>query len=213
MSLGVIFDFDGTLADTLPDITNAVNAGLTHFGMEAQPRSAVRDWIGEGLPTLCQRALRGAAGIPIDEMVKVVTTHYGRHRLDETAPFAGVPELLDELTRRGIPIAILTNKPHDHTIAMTAKLFARWPFTAVEGYRVEDRRKPDPRTALEIIAGMGLTPDRVMMVGDSFTDMETAVNAGMIPVGATWGYRARHELIEAGARHLIDEPGALLTLI
>lgn len=212
MSRGVIFDFDGTLADTLPDIANAVNAGLTHFGLDAQPRSIVRDWIGEGLPNLCQRAL-GGADAPLDEMIRVVTAHYRDHRLDETAPFAGIPEMLDELARRGVPIAILTNKPHDHTIAMTAKLFDRWKWAAVEGYRVEERRKPDPRTALEIIAAMNLAPEQVLMVGDSFTDMETGVNAGMIPVGVTWGYRARHELIDAGARHLMDAPGELLALL
>lgn len=210
---GVIFDLDGTVADTLPDIAAAVNFGLRSYGLTEQPIEQIRWWVGEGLPTLCRRAVAAAPEVPVDEMVRRVTGHYAAHRLDNTAPFGGIPELLDALTDRGLPVAILTNKPHEHTVPMVAALFARWPFTAVEGYREESRRKPDPRTALEIIARMGARPSEVLMVGDSKTDMATAVNAGMIGVGVTWGYRPREELLGAGAAHLIDRPAELLALI
>jgi phosphoglycolate phosphatase len=210
---GVIFDLDGTLAHTLPDIADAVNAGLKAFGLTVRPESDVRDWIGEGLPILCRRAMGDRDDVSLDEMVATVTAYYREHRLDKVQPFIGIPAVLDELTRRQIPLAVLTNKPHEHTVPMMDALFSRWPWAAVEGYRQEELRKPDPRTALEIAANMNSEPAHVVFVGDSFTDVETAIRAGMIPVGCTWGYRSRQELIDAGAEHLIDEPSQLIDLL
>jgi phosphoglycolate phosphatase len=214
---GVIFDLDGTLADTLPDIADAVNEGLRAFGLPERPVSDIRNWIGEGMPTLCERTLASAGAteqVPLAELVTAVTSSYRARRLNKTAPFPGIPRLLDELARRRIPVGVLSNKPHEHTAPMVEALFAGAPgFVAVEGYREEGRRKPDPRTALDIAAAMGLAPQEVILVGDSFTDMATAVNAGMVPVGATWGYRSRQELLDAGAGHLIDRPDELLALL
>lgn len=213
MVRGVIFDLDGTIAHTLPDIAAAVNFGLHSYGLPERPLDEIRMMVGEGMPTLCRRAIADHPEIPLEEMVRCVSTRYGEHRMDQTAPFPGIAPMLDDLCSRGILLAVLTNKPHDHTVPMVAALFNRWPFVAVEGYRREDRRKPDPRTALEIVAAMQARPEEVMMVGDSKTDMHTAVNAGLIPVGATWGYRPREELTEAGARYLLDRPEDLPALV
>lgn len=210
---GIIFDFDGTLAHTLPDIAEALNAGLRHFGLRQCPESQVRDWIGEGMSLLCRRAIGDDSRIPLDQMVDMVSNHYREHRLDKVRPFEGIEALLDELVSRGFPLAVLTNKPHVHTVPMMQALFGAWPFLAIEGYQIEERRKPDPRTSLEIAARMLLPPAEILMVGDSFTDVQTALNAGMIPVGCTWGYRSRQELLDAGARHLIDRPAQLLDLL
>ena len=210
---GIIFDLDGTLADTLGDLTDAVNVGLEAFGFDDRSTSDVRSWIGEGLPILCRRAVGNAPHVPIDEMAAIVTRHYRQHRLDKTAPYPGVPELLDALTGRRIRMAILTNKPHEHTGPMADALFARWSFVAIEGYRDEGLRKPDPRAALDIVARMQLEPAQVMLVGDSATDVNTALNADIIPVGVTWGYRDRAELCVAGAAHMIDCPADLLELL
>src|SRR5690606_19462278 len=97
--------------------------------------------------------------------------YYREHRMDQAAPFEGIPELLDELTERGISLAVLSNKPHEHTVPMVEALFGRWRFVAVEGYREEARRKPDPRTALDIAERMGVPCDRIVMVGDSGPDV------------------------------------------
>lgn len=210
---GVIFDFDGTLVDTLPDIAEAVNVGRKAFGLAECPVSDVRDWIGEGMPSLCQKALGQSVNTHLEEMVSMVTSYYREHCLDETILFPGISELLDCLAEREVPMAILSNKPHEHTVAMAEALLGRWSFVAVEGYQVEQRRKPEPSTALEILARMQLEPSEVMMVGDSATDMATAGNAGLLPVGVTWGYRSREQLIDAGAVHLIDRAEDLLALI
>jgi len=183
---GVIFDLDGTLAHTLPDIADAINAGLRGLGLPPRPESDVRDWVGEGMPKLCERALKGHTDLPLDEMVVAVTAYYREHRLDKVQPFDGVREILDELARRRIPMAVLSNKPHEHMGPMMEAMFGRWTWVAVEGYREDERRKPDP---------------------------QTAINAGMVPVGCTWGYRSRQELIDAGAQRLIDHPEELIGLL
>lgn len=197
----------------MPDLTDAVNVGLRAFGLPERSASEVRTYIGEGLPLLCRRAAGESADVPIDEMAATVTAHYREHRLEKTALFPGVAQLLAELSRRGVQMAILSNKPHEHTVPMTEALLGRWSFAAVEGYREEDRRKPDPRTALEIVARMELEPGQVMLVGDSGTDVRTARNAGIPPVAVTWGYRDRDHLIESGAEVLIDRPADLRALL
>lgn len=210
---GIIFDLDGTLLDTLPDIAAGVNAGRRAMGLSDWPVADIRQWIGEGLPILCQRALADALDVPVERMLPVVSAYYAAHRLDQAAPYPGIPELLDTLTLRSVAMAILSNKPHEHTVPMCEAVFGQWDWVAVEGYRQADRRKPDPRTALDIAAAMGLPPDRVALVGDSDTDMRTAVNAGVVPVGATWGYRDRDVILAGGARYLIDTPAQLLDLL
>lgn len=210
---GVVFDLDGTLADTLPSIADAINYGLAAVGRPEASRADVRRWIGEGLPTLCRRALPDADAPAFERMMAAVSQHYREHQLDKTVPFPGIPELMDELARRHVPMAVLSNKPHEYTVPMTEALFGRWPLVAVEGYQEEERRKPDPRTLLGICRAMALPPRQVMLVGDSGTDIATARNAGVIPIGATWGYRDREELIAAGVAHLIDKPGQLLALL
>jgi phosphoglycolate phosphatase len=210
---GVIFDLDGTIAHTLPDIAAAVNLGLRSFGLPDRPMDEIRMMVGEGVPTLCARALADHPEVPLPEMVARVTGFYREHRLDQARPFEGIPELLDELAARKVLLAVLTNKPHEHTEPIMATLFGRWTFVAIEGYREESRRKPDPRTALEIVERMGATPAEVLMVGDSRTDVLTAVNAGMVPVGATWGYRPAEELTAAGAKYLVSRPGEVVGLL
>jgi phosphoglycolate phosphatase len=210
---GVVFDLDGTIAHTLPDIAAAVNLGLQSFGLPPRPFDEVRLMVGEGLPTLCARAVADHPEIAVTDMTQRVTQFYREHRLDQARPFDGIPELMDALTARQVPMAVLTNKPHEHTEPIMAALFGRWTFVAIEGYREESRRKPDPRTALEIVALMGASPAEVMMVGDSKTDVLTGINAGMVPVGVTWGYRPAEELVAAGAKFVVSRPGKIVGLL
>ncbi len=210
---GVIFDLDGTLLDTLPDIAAGVNAGRRALGLVDCAVSDIQKWIGEGLPTLCRRALGDVPNVSVEQMLPIVSEYYTVHRLDQAMPFAGIPELLDALVARGVPIAILSNKPHEHTLPMAEAIFGRWPWVAIEGYRQEDRRKPDPRTASEIAQAMCLSPAEIALLGDSDTDMRTAVNAGMVPIGVAWGYRDRDMILSAGAKHMLEKPIQLLELM
>lgn len=210
---GVIFDLDGTLVDTLPDIADAVNAGLESVGKAPRAYDEVKQWIGTGIINLCELSLQGDTGVDLDRLVATVTAEYARRRMNKVKLYPGIAELLDTLTRRGIPMAILSNKPHEHTAPMCDKLFSRWSFVAVEGFHTEETRKPDPRLALDIVGKMNLETHAVAMVGDSAPDMQTAVNARLLPVGVTWGYRTREQLLAAGAEQLIDQPAELLNLL
>ncbi|UCD28200.1 MAG: HAD family hydrolase [Planctomycetota bacterium] len=210
---GVIFDFDGTLADTLSDVADAVNAGLRTFGLPERSITEVCSFIGDGIFELCRRAAGESSSVPIEDLAAAIGKYYQQHRMDRATPFPGIPELLDKLTERGISMAVLSNKLHEHTQPMVDELFDKWSFVAVEGCSDEDLRKPDPRRALKIVKKMQLKPTQVMMVGDSSADIITGINAGLIAVGVTWGYRSREELVNAGPKYLIDRPAELLDII
>lgn len=207
---GVILDLDGTLADTLRDIAEAVNVALVEISCPLVPAESVRQFVGEGLPMLCRRALGDGHLHEVDRMVAIVAEQYRLHEIDHTALYPGVPELLDELTARRIPMAVLSNKPQDATRRMVAALCGRWSFLAVEGFRDEEHRKPDPRVALEIVARMRAAPLDVWMVGDSQTDIATARAAGLMAVAVTWGFRDRDALAALRPDCIIEHPSDLI---
>ena len=240
MIRGILFDLDGTLLDTLADLTDAVNAGLHHLGLGPQSADSVRQWIGEGQILLCRRAIAAAArekgvrmnfrqpeggpekgvrslfspeGVDEASMVSVFTAYYREHRLDKTVPYPGIVELLDALTVRGLRLAVYSNKPHEHTTALVEVFFPKWSWSAVEGGREDRPKKPDPRRTREVLAALGLQPAEVMMVGDSAPDVLAGRNIGAQSVGVTWGLRSREELQAAGADYLIDQPADLLKLL
>ena len=209
-----MFDLDGTLADTLHDLTAAGNHMLAAFGREPLPVEDYRQLVGHGAPSLAQQALDLPAGDPrLDAAVTTFRTHLLDNAHVHTRPYAGIPALLDELAARGLRLAVLSNKPHDATVDVVRRVFADWPFVAVRGQRQGVPLKPDPVAALEIAEQTGIAPAQWCYVGDSGVDMQTGVNAGMCPVGVSWGFRDEVELREGGARHLIREPAELLELI
>jgi len=218
--MGVIFDLDGTLADTLADLTDAVNTGLGAIGYGPRSAGEVRRWVGEGMHILCRRAITAAAppGAEVDDalvaaMAETFTAYYRQHRLDKTVAYPGIPLLLDELAARGIRLAVSSNKPHEHTVELMDALFKRWAWAAVEGARDDRPRKPDPEVILAVVDSMKLQPSDVLVVGDSAIDVQVAHNAGAVAVGVTWGFRDLDELVEAGADHVIDQPAGLLNLL
>lgn len=209
----IVFDLDGTLADTLEDIANAVNRALDEHGLPPHPTDAYRELVGEGVGRLVERALPEGSSASHDSVLDAVATHYVAHILDHTAAYDGIPELLDTLTERGIPMAVLSNKPEPATRHIVDELFGGWPFVVVAGGRDGVALKPDPEPALEIARRMGVDASRVLYLGDTSTDMDTAVAAGMYPVGALWGFRDRDELVAHGARQLAARPADVLEIM
>lgn len=210
----VIFDLDGTLIDSLTDIAQSVNAVLRQRAFPTHPEAAYRDFIGDGLRVLFQRALPASdrSDQMLADCMEDFQHEYGQRWNRHTRPFAEIPELLDRLTALEVPMAILSNKPHTFTCRYAEHLLSRWQFAAVRGQQPEVPRKPDP-TAAQLLAGeMHAAPADIYFVGDTRIDMETAQRAGMIPVGALWGYRIRAELQAAGARHLCQSPLHFLSL-
>jgi phosphoglycolate phosphatase len=206
----LIFDLDGTLVDTLDDIADALNRVLGARGLPVHARAAVRAMIGEGAANLVRAALPPVARDLVPDVLEEFRRDYFAKVLVRSAPYPGVAGLLAELARRGLPMCVLSNKPHAPTRALVAALFATTPFVEVAGQRPERPIKPDPTVALELARAMGVAPAACGFVGDSGVDMRTASAAGMRGIGVTWGFRDAAELIEHGAAALIEVPEQLL---
>ena len=212
---GVLFDLDGTLLDTLEDLADSTNRCLARLGLPPHPPEAYRYFVGDGLGNLARRVLPAERRDPatIEELKELFNRDYSGHWADKTRPYDGIAGLLDGLSARGRPMAILSNKPHAFTVEMVKHFLGAWRFSAVYGARDSHPRKPDPAAALEISEEMQLTPERVLYAGDTGTDMQTARNAGMFAVGVLWGFRPRAELEQNGARILVSRPEELLAYL
>jgi phosphoglycolate phosphatase len=211
----VMFDLDGTLLDTLADLAHATNGALQQLGFPAHPVDAYRYFVGDGVENLVKRALPEQNHTPdtIAACRTLMRAEYARRWADNTIPYPGVPELLTALTQRGIPMAVLSNKPDYFAVEMVAKFLGDWHFEIVRGALADVPIKPDPMAALEIVRRLHIEPAECLYLGDTCTDMRTAVNAGFYPIGATWGFRPAEELLESGAKALADYPTDVISLM
>lgn len=213
MSLdAVMFDLDGTLADTLADIAAAGNHAFAAVERPGFPVADYRRLAGQGLERLIRDGLGPAHLCHFDAAHAAFLAHYTAHRFDHTAPYPGIAELLDRLVRDGVKLAVMSNKPDEATADTVRHVFGRWPFAAVRGHRAGYPVKPDPQAALEITEELDIPPSRWMYVGDTDVDMQTGRRAGFFTVGVTWGFRGEAELRDAGADAIIRDPAALLAL-
>lgn len=208
----VIFDLDGTLADSLRDLGEAMNLALADFGLPTHPLDRYRRFVGEGVDVMTKRAI-GDAQVALQPVIDRYRHHYGIINHANTAPYPLIPELLDGLTSRGLSLAVLSNKRDDFTKRLVAERFSRWRFVDVRGERDGVPRKPDPTAAFELALALNVLPANIAFVGDTAVDINTARNAGMLPIGCLWGFRDREELVGAGARHLLERPTDLLQLL
>jgi phosphoglycolate phosphatase len=207
----LIFDLDGTLLDTLDDLADAVNSVLAANSFPTHPTDAYRFFVGEGMETLMRRAApQDADEATIRVLFDAMRTEYGRNWAGRTKPYPGIVSLLEHLVALRLPLGILSNKPHDFTRLTVRHFFPGIPFASVQGSPPGGRAKPDPALALELAQGFGVAPEEVFFMGDSKIDMDTATAAGMVPVGALWGFRPESELREHGAKILLHKPEDLL---
>ncbi len=211
----VLFDLDGTLLDTLEDIANSANSTFIKNGLPANEVDAYRYFVGEGVTMLISRALPAEKRDSdiIAKCVKGFREDYSRNWNVNTRPYEGVPELLDSLAAKRIKMAVLSNKPDDFTKQCVSALLPNHNFEIILGQRPGIPIKPDPFSALQIADSLGIAPSRFLYLGDSAIDIETAVRAGMFPVGALWGFRPLEELREHGAQAVIKRPMDLLGLL
>ena len=208
----VLFDLDGTLADSLADLANATNAALQAVGCPPHPPARYRIMVGDGARTLCIRAVPADRPDLVDEVRRRMRDHYAAHCFDETRLYPGILELVRALADRGCQLAVLSNKPDDFTNQMIAHYFQPNPFQIVRGHRADTPLKPDPTSALAIARELKIPPADWLYLGDTNTDMQTAQAAGMVPVGVLWGFRERAELLASGAAEIIAKPADLLQL-
>jgi phosphoglycolate phosphatase len=202
---GILFDLDGTLADTLQDLTDAVNAALSAGGFPAHAPSRMRRYIGHRLPVMLAQASGTDDPNLIGTMVETFCFRYKENYLANTRLFPGIADVLTSLQRAGCPMAVLSNKPDDFTGLICSALLAQWPFLDFAGTRDGYPQKPDPTLACELARRMNRSPEQVIIVGDSGIDIETARRAGMRVVAVTWGLRDREELLAERPDMLIDK--------
>ena len=207
----MIFDLDGTLVDSLPDLATAMNATLDQLGHPTHGVEFYLPLIGSGIEVMIAGALppacRGTRQVATAR--SLMRAHYRAHALRTTRPYPGVCWLLAELARRRIPMAVLSNKLHEETLLVVRGVFPGVPFRVVLGLQPQRAAKPDPAGVVATARMLRLRPRQLLLVGDGETDMLAARRSGALPIGATWGYRSARALLSAGAAHLLAHPGAL----
>jgi len=211
----VVFDMDGTLLDTIEDISFCLNSVLDKHGYPTHSLDRCRQMVGFGMRVLIKKAVPEEAHDEAitEPLLKEMQACYAEHWNERSRPYNGMDTLLNAIDRLGLKKAILSNKPDRFTRQCADELLAPWSFDIVMGFRENIPAKPDPTGARLIAEELGLPPASILYVGDSGVDMQTAVAAGMYPLGVTWGYRPAEDLVATGARKLVSTPEEIIPLL
>ncbi len=212
----VIFDLDGTLLNTIKTITYYGNKALSEYGFKTFPEDRYKYFVGNGAVLLIERALDAQGELTEENFNKVFTLYneiYNADTLYLTKPFDGIKDMLKELKKDGIKTAVLSNKPHEATIDVVGKLLGNELIDICRGGKKDVPLKPDPQSVNEILDELKGKREKSFFVGDTYVDIKTGINAGLFPIGVSWGFRSREELSEAGAKIIIDSPDELIKII
>ena len=208
----VFFDFDGTVADTLQNITDAVNHTMRHFGHRTFAPETVKPRLGWGVDYLIRQLAPEIPEPEVEQLLQFYRPYYAQHTTDNVTPYPGILPLLAQLRRRGLKLAIISNKP-DAAI----QPFAAGVFRGLVDYAVGELpgvpRKPEPDLLRLAAEHLGVPLSRCLYVGDSEVDLQTAQNAAIDCICVTWGFRTEEALRSSGAATLASTPEALLELI
>lgn len=204
----ILFDMDGTLLDTLADLTDAVNHILSVHGYPLRTAEEVRSFVGNGARKLMERALPPeVGGDDFEAILAEYRTWYEGHSCVKTAPYPGIPEALAALEKAGVRCAVVSNKPDGATRELAARFF---PGLRAFGQQDDIPAKPAPEMAFRTLAALGVTADEAAYVGDSEVDVAFARSAGLPLLAVSWGFRGREALQEAGAETVVDTADELL---
>jgi len=205
---GVIFDLDGTVADTGGDLANSINLMLESFGFERKSQTEILKHINYG----AREFVRGC--LPdeklLDEAFKRYINFYSQHCFERTYLYDGIAQLVESLRENGVKMCVLSNKQDDMTKKVVTGLFNKEYFVEILGGSDRFPHKPEPDSALYLANRMEAEPCEIIFAGDSDVDMKTAINAGMFPLGVSWGYRTESFIVEAGAKKIARSPGGIL---
>lgn len=209
----VLFDLDGTLLDTIDDLSEAVNYALSLRGLPLHTRDEYMSMVGHGVRNLVLQALPSelqADDAKVDDALADFKSYYTAHIDVHTRPYPGMLELVGRLNKEGVLMAVASNKFQEGTEYLVNKLFPGIPFVSILGNRPSCPLKPDPEIVGEVLRVSGIDPSDAVMVGDSATDMKTAANGGIEGIAVSWGYRP---LKGTPGITVVDTPEELLELL
>lgn len=209
-----IFDLDGTLLNTLDDLTDAANRVCGQNGWPTFTSDEIRHMVGNGNPKLAERFTPEGERTPekLAESLRRFMEYYDAHKMDKTAPYPGIPEALAALRGAGMKLAVLSNKADAFCPALVRHYFGD-VFDAVRGKRDGVPAKPDPAGVYALLAELDASAEETVYVGDSDVDVLTGHNAGLAVCGAAWGFRGREELVRSGAELLAGSAEELARLL
>jgi len=192
-----------------------MNTALARLGLPPHPTDAYRYFVGDGTIKLTERVLpkNSITDEMVDKCLALMLKEYSRRWSNNTKPYPGIPQMLSAMEKIGLPKAILSNKADDFTQIIVNSLLSDFSFQVVRGLLPSAKRKPDPTSALQIADELKIPPSRFLYLGDTKTDMQTAIAAGMYPVGVLWGFREADELLQNGAKKLVKTPADVLKLL
>ena len=208
-----IFDFDGTLVNSLPSIAYFANKALNKYGLPSIPEERYKKLVGNGAVNLTHRMLRevGAGEEMFDKVYREYYDTYDKNFSYLTVPYDGIIEMLKELKSKGIKTAVVSNKPDVTTQKICDEIFGDL-IDICRGQREDCPIKPDPTAVLEVIKEFGSKKEECVYCGDTNTDMETGKNAGLYTIGVLWGFRDREELESKNPDMIISSPSEILKL-
>ena len=210
----IIFDLDGTLINSIEDLAEATNYALSKNGYPTHEVYKFNHFVGDGVPTLIERVLPESARF--DETILKVkadfSEYYNEHYSSKTKPYDGIQDLLKELMKKDIKLAVASNKPDDFSKAIVSLFFGEI-FSYVQGNSPNIPKKPNPQIAISIMDKLNVSKSECLFVGDTNVDINTAKSAGIKSIGCLWGFRDLEELQVAQADYIISEPSEILKYI
>ncbi len=214
MKKAVIFDFDGTLADSIHSLKYCADYAMSTCGYEPIPLEKYFYFVGDGADTLIKRCLAYSGdveGVNFEKAFMHYQLHLKDHCMYQVKPYEGMVETLAALKEAGIKIAVFSNKPHHRTIDCVEELFGKDYFDAIVGHSDAQPKKPNPRGLFDLAEKFGIETSDIAYVGDTSTDMQTGKNAGAFTIGVLWGFRDREELEKYKADVIVEKPTDILS--
>ena len=213
MKKTVIFDLDGTLLDSIEDIASSMNKVLESLQLPTHKIEDYKHFVGGGVDILVENALSNQSKEIKDEVTKRFKIEYDGKLHSKTLPYDGIYELLDELKKLDINLAVLSNKPHEFTVSYVNHFFKNYNFKEIHGQKKDVPKKPDPKAALDIVKCLDSSCENTYFVGDTKIDMQTAKSANMTAIGVLWGFRDEKELRDFGADFIVSNPLEILKIL
>ncbi len=209
----VLFDMDGTLLDTIMDLTGSVNATLHHFGYMERSEDEVKKFVGNGVMKLLERAFgRGVKNVDLAEVYEYFTGHYQKNCRNKTSTYPGIIAMLDQLREAGITMGIVSNKNKQAVIELAGLLLPGY-MTAVVGASEDLPKKPSPELVNEALSQLKKSKEETILIGDSDVDYQTAKNAGLDCILVSWGFKDKSFLESLHSAYLIDSPKEIVNIV